>query len=229
VNLSSTKSSILIVDDELVIREVLERILSAGGYDLAFASSGAEALAKAAELTPDLILLDVMMPVMDGFEACRRLRADPLLAEVPVIMVTALDDRDSRLRGIEAGADDFIAKPFDKMELQVRVRAITKLDRYRRLLSERAKFERAIELSPNGIMIVDARGTICLANPAMLRLVGAEREKDVVGKKSAGLCCAGAVGLFLQLPGWCCHRCIAGRPRRNLVRPFGQRELSRSS
>jgi len=183
VNLSSTKSSILIVDDELVIREVLERILSAGGYDLAFASSGAEALAKAAELTPDLILLDVMMPVMDGFEACRRLRADPLLAEVPVIMVTALDDRDSRLRGIEAGADDFIAKPFDKMELQVRVRAITKLDRYRRLLSERAKFERAIELSPNGIMIVDARGTICLANPAMLRLVGAEREKDVVGKK----------------------------------------------
>ena len=161
----------------------MERLLSAEDYDLAFASSGAEALAKAAELTPDLILLDVMMPVMDGFEACRRLRADPLLAQVPVIMVTALDDRDSRLRGIEAGADDFIAKPFDEMELQVRVRAITKLDRYRRLLSERAKFERAIELSPNGIMIVDARGTICLANPAMLRLVGAEREKDVVGKK----------------------------------------------
>jgi DNA-binding response OmpR family regulator len=125
-------STILIVDDEPAGRDTLEALLMAQGYNLAFASNGPEALAKAAELTPDLILLDVMMPGMDGFEVCRRLRTDPLLTEVPVIMVTALDDRDSRLRGIEAGADDFVTKPFDRAELRARVRTITRLNRYRR-------------------------------------------------------------------------------------------------
>src|SRR6185503_9985061 len=97
--------TILIVDDESGGRETLEALLITQGYSLAFASNGPEALAKAAALMPDLILLDVMMPEMDGFEVCQRLRADPLLAEVPVIMITALDGRDSHLSGIEAGAD----------------------------------------------------------------------------------------------------------------------------
>lgn len=95
-------STILIVDDELGGRKTLEALLKAEGFNLIFAASGAEALDKAAEFAPDLVLLDVMMPGMDGFEVCRRLRADPFLAEMPVIMVTALDDRDSRLLGIEA-------------------------------------------------------------------------------------------------------------------------------
>jgi DNA-binding response OmpR family regulator/nitrogen-specific signal transduction histidine kinase len=127
-------STILIVDDERIGRDTLEALLVGQNYDLAFASDGAEALTRAAELTPDLILLDVMMPGMDGFEVCQRLRADPLLADVPIIMVTALDDRDSRLRGIEAGADDFVSKPFDRVELRARVRTITRLNRYRQLL-----------------------------------------------------------------------------------------------
>ena len=98
-------STILIVDDEPVGREILGTLLggtSDGDYDLAFASNGMEALERAAELTPDLILLDVMMPGMSGFEVCQRLRADSVLGEVPVIMLTALDDRDSRLQGLEA-------------------------------------------------------------------------------------------------------------------------------
>ncbi len=82
-----------------------------------------------------------MMPEMDGFEVCRRLRADPMLAEVPIILVTALDDRDSRLEGLEAGADDFVSKPFDRAELRARIRAIARLNRYRHLVAERAKFE----------------------------------------------------------------------------------------
>ena len=127
-------STILIVDDEQVGRDTLEALLTGQDYNLAFASDGAEALAKAAELTPDLVLLDVMMPGMDGFEVCQRLRADPLLAEVPIIIVTALDDRDFRLRGIEAGADDFVSKPFDRVELRARVRTVTRLNRYRQLL-----------------------------------------------------------------------------------------------
>lgn len=178
----SEAARILIVDDELGARQTLEALLFSEGYELAFAASGAEALAKAAELTPDLILLDVMMPDMDGFEVCRRLRADPLLAEVPVIVVTALDDRDSLLRGIEAGADDFVSKPFDRTELRARVRTITRLNRYRSLVLGRANFERLVELSPNGILVVNSEGTICLVNPEMLRIFGASSSEEVIGE-----------------------------------------------
>jgi PAS domain S-box-containing protein len=136
-------STILIVDDQSSAREVLGELLADDGYTLAFASSGEEALTKAAELIPDLILLDIMMPGMDGFEVCQHLRADPRLAEVPIIMVTALNDHDSRLQGIEAGADDFVSKPYDLMELQARVRTIVRLNRYRRLLMERTQRQQA--------------------------------------------------------------------------------------
>lgn len=115
------QSTVLIVDDHPLNREALEELLYGQNYQLAFAADGPEALARAAALAPDVILLDVMMPGMNGFEVCRRLRADPLLAEVPVVMVTALDDADSRLRGLEAGADDFISKPFNRAELRARV------------------------------------------------------------------------------------------------------------
>jgi DNA-binding response OmpR family regulator len=135
-------STILIVDDQPSARKVLQGLLAKQGYTLAFAESGQEALSKAIEVVPDLILLDVMMPDMDGFEVCKRLRADQALAEVPVVMVTALDDQDSRLMGLEAGADDFISKPFNHVELQARVQSITRLNRYRRLLSERALVRR---------------------------------------------------------------------------------------
>ena len=82
-----------------------------------------------------------MMPVMDGFEVCRVLRGDNQLSEVPIILVTSLDDRDSRIRGIESGADDFISKPFDRIELRTRIRSIIRLNRYRRLLDERSEKE----------------------------------------------------------------------------------------
>ena len=137
-------STILIVDDEPFGRETLETLLIGEGYSLFFAADGSEALAKAMELAPDLILLDVMMPGMNGFEVCQRLRDDQVLAEVPVIMVTALDDRDSRLQGIQAGADDFVTKPFDRVELRSRVRTITRLNRYRRLLLTNQQLESRI-------------------------------------------------------------------------------------
>jgi len=130
-------SVVLIVDDEAAGRDILEGLLTNQGYHLVFADNGPEALTKASEFTPDLILLDVMMPELDGFEVCRRLRHDPYLGEVPILLITALDDRDSRLQGIDAGADDFISKPFNGTELRVRVRTITRLNRYRRLLLER--------------------------------------------------------------------------------------------
>jgi PAS domain S-box-containing protein len=147
-----------------------------------FAGTGVEALARARECIPDVILLDVMIPEIDGFEVCRRLRADPQRAEVPVLLVTALDDRASRLRGIEAGADDFISKPFDRVELCARVRTITRLNRYRRLLAERANMERMAELAPDGMLIVDGDGAIVLANPAVLRLLGADQAAALLTK-----------------------------------------------
>ncbi|MBA3533024.1 MAG: response regulator, partial [Ardenticatenales bacterium] len=118
----SRTSTILIVDDEPGGRIVLEGVLISQGYNLAFASDGPEALEKARELAPDLILLDVMMPGMDGYEVCRRLRATPRLAEIPIVLLTALNDRESRLRGLQAGADDFLTKPFDREELRARVK-----------------------------------------------------------------------------------------------------------
>ncbi len=125
---------ILIVDDAVANRETLRELLNADNFQLVEAADGPTALRLAAETPPDLVLLDVMMPGMDGYEVCRRLRADARLAEMPIIMVTALDDQASRLAGIEAGADDFITKPYNRVELRARVRTISRLNRYRRLL-----------------------------------------------------------------------------------------------
>ncbi len=173
---------VLIVDDDATSRKILGTILLAEGHELAYASYGLEALKQAATIVPDLILLDAMLPGMDGFEICRRLRAAPMLAEVPIIMVTSLTDRDSRLKGIEAGSDDFLSKPVDAVELKARVRAITRLNRYRRLLEERMKFERLVKLSPNGIVIVNAEGQILLSNEAMQQLVHAGEHNPMTGR-----------------------------------------------
>ena len=130
---------ILIVDDEPDARDMLAAMLFHEGYEVTFAANGLEALAAIKKTAPDAILLDVMIPGMDGFEVCRRLRDDPHRSEVPIILVTALGDRDSRLRGIKAGADDLVTKPVDHVELRARVRTITRLKRYQRLLWERTR------------------------------------------------------------------------------------------
>ncbi len=141
--MTASANTVLIVDDNPLGREALGDVLAPEGYTLAFAPDGPTALAAAAELRPDVILLDVMMPGMDGFEVCRRLRADVELCEVPVLMVTALDDRASRLKGIESGADDFVSKPFDRIELRARIRTIMRLNRYRKLRDEHLRLEKA--------------------------------------------------------------------------------------
>lgn len=138
-------SKILIVDDDPIGLTTLEATLDGQGYDITSAANGLIALKKADELMPDLILLDVMMPFMDGFEVCRRIRSTPKLAEVPIIILTALDDRDSRLFGIEAGADDFLSKPVDRQELRLRVNTILRLNRYRTLLTQREDLRQMAE------------------------------------------------------------------------------------
>lgn len=139
------QNKILIVDDDVFGIATLESILDGQGYQIASAQNGNAALQLADEIMPDLILLDVMMPGMNGFEVCKRLRTTPRLAEVPIIILTALDDRASRLQGIEAGADDFLTKPADRQELRLRVKTILRLDRYRTLLTQRENLRQMAE------------------------------------------------------------------------------------
>ena len=169
-------SRVLVVDDEPFWREALELLLLPEGYDLEFASTGAEALERLGRRRPDLVLLDVMMPGMDGYQVCRTLRGREDLAEVPVVMVTALEDRQSRIAGVEAGADDFVSKPFDRVELRARIRTILKLDRFRRISRERDRFRRLIERSEEGYLVLDPRGRIRFANPTARRLLELPEE-----------------------------------------------------
>ncbi len=137
---------LLIIDDDAVSRETLAAILVNSGYLIISAASGAEGLEIGPKFNPDVILLDVMMPGMNGFEVCQLMRKDPALSEVPIIMVTALDDRDSRLAGLEAGADDFLSKPYDSMELEIRLRGLKRVARYRQLVDERTKLHETNQL-----------------------------------------------------------------------------------
>ena len=117
---------VLVADDILANRKLLQAKLSHEYYQVSMASDGREAVELARSTQPDIILLDVMMPVMDGFEACRILKSDRDTQHIPIVMVTALGDREHRLKGLSAGADDFLTKPVDDFALLTRVRALTK-------------------------------------------------------------------------------------------------------
>lgn len=171
--------TILLVDDNPQILGILADLLSPLGHKIVCAAGGPLALELAAGAPPDLVLLDVMMPGMDGFAVCREIRADPFLAQVPVILVTALDDRESRVRGFEAGADEFVTKPFDYVELRARVSTILRLNRYRKLLAqehrvaaERARFVWAVDHSDDGILILGPDDRARYANPRSRQILG---------------------------------------------------------
>lgn len=179
------RTRILVVDDNDFAREILVERLRPEGYELVPAGGGEEALRLAQERPPDLVLLDVMMPDMDGFEVCRRLRAHPMLGEVPVIMITALEDSESRVKGIEAGADDFVSKSYDPTELRARVRTISRLNRYRLLLAERTKFQWVVEGADDGYVVLDSSDRILWANDRAAAMLGV--EDDASGEDFLGL------------------------------------------
>ncbi|MFN8504843.1 HD domain-containing phosphohydrolase [Kouleothrix sp.] len=122
-------AKILVVDDEPSIVDVLTRFLTREGYSVVTAANGREALERVQQEPPDLILLDVTMPELDGFSVCQRLKEDERTALIPITMLTGLDDREHRTRGIESGADDFLTKPFEQSILRARIRSQLRLKR----------------------------------------------------------------------------------------------------
>ena len=148
---------ILVVDDVPANVKLLEARLSAEYFDVLTASNGTEALEICARAECDIILLDVMMPDMDGFEVCRRLKSNPATHYIPVLMVTALDSPADRVRGLEAGADDFLTKPVSDVVLIARVRSLTRLKMMTDELRMRAVTSREIGLeSPEREALAEA-------------------------------------------------------------------------
>ena len=140
---------ILVVDDVPKNVKLLADLLVAKGYQAISAASGPEALARLASEAPDLVLLDVMMPGMSGYEVCRAIRADPAHAMLPIVLVTALDPAQERVKGLEAGADDFLTKPVNQAELLARVRSLLRIkslyDEVQRQKAELAEWNRSLE------------------------------------------------------------------------------------
>ncbi len=117
-------ATILVIDDDELVSRTLQRTLKLYNYQVMVANSGPEGLQLARRHRPDLFVLDIMMPGMDGYQVCRQIRGDPLLADLPVLFLTAKGKDEDKIEGFRAGADDYLSKPFNMEELQLRVKAI---------------------------------------------------------------------------------------------------------
>lgn len=162
---------VLVVEDSATNRKLIRLRLSAAYYDVIEARNGEEALELAHAEHPDLVLLDVMMPGIDGYEVCRRLKTDSDTAHIPIVMLTALDGREDRVRGLETGADDFLSKPFDDLALLSRVASLTRMKMLVDELAMRGETARGIGLSP-----VDDPDDAHALSDCRLLIVSAGRE-----------------------------------------------------
>jgi DNA-binding response OmpR family regulator len=142
---SAALPRILIADDNPQGVELLEAYLAAGDWELRTAADGDQTLKQVADWHPDLILLDVMMPRISGFEVCKRLKADPATRDVGVLMVTALDQPSDVERAVEAGTDDYLSKPINKTDLLLRVRAMLRARQLKRELDRALAYIEAVE------------------------------------------------------------------------------------
>jgi two-component system cell cycle response regulator len=176
---AATRSRVLVVDDYPMNCELIEAMLVPAGYRVESVYSGADALASIAAHPPDLVLLDVSMPEMDGFEVAKRLRAAEETRLIPIVMVTALGDLEHRVRGIESGAEDYLAKPVNRMELLARVQSTLRVSYYRRQVDERQKLDLVLADVSDGIVIMDEDGNLREINTSARRLLGLDGDSHV--------------------------------------------------
>jgi CheY-like chemotaxis protein len=166
--------TVLVVDDEPMNVELLKAILQPLQFNVQTAANGAEALASLAREPADIVLLDVMMPLINGYEVCRRIRADRKLKGVPIILITALHETSERIMGIDAGCDEFVTKPFDKNEVVARIRTLLRLNFYRSQIDEKDKFESILNRMNEGLIVCGPNLGIRRANQKACDLLGSE-------------------------------------------------------
>jgi len=182
---SERPQKIMVVDDEILNRKLIEAMLKPQGYEVIVAVDGEDCLAKVEQNPPDLILMDIMMPNLNGFEVVTRLKAKENLALIPIVMVTALQDVGDRVKALEVGADDFLTKPVDRMELRARVRSLLKVKRYNdHMVNYRQELEQEVtkqtqELKNASLKIAEAHSKLRDASlETIFRLARAAEYKD---------------------------------------------------
>jgi DNA-binding response OmpR family regulator len=171
------KAKILVADDIKQNVKLLRVILTAAEYDVIEAYDGNEALEKARTENPDLILLDIMMPKLTGYEVCQKLRAEEATKNVPIIMITALHEMNDRIKGIEAGADDFISKPFNKTELLARVKSLLQMKHEVVEKDETTILDTILPALAEGVVVTDGQWKIQNINQTARELLNI-RETD---------------------------------------------------
>jgi len=163
---------VLALSSDRVTVALVGELLAGASLDMVLADNHAQLLELARTAAPDVVLLNYELRQATGLDTCRAIRGDPLLRDLPILVITARDDRSSRLAAIEAGADDFVSKPFDLDDLELRLRAILKAHRYRKLIALERRFEMLAEQATQPILLVDSRHRLQYANDAAKTLLG---------------------------------------------------------
>ena len=184
-SLESLPGDILIVDDTPDNLNFLARVLSEKGYKVRAVTTGSQALVAAQLRPPDLVLLDINMPGMDGFEVCTRLKADEKLKEIPIIFLSSLADTEDKLKAFSLGGVDYVTKPFQIAEVQARVETHFKLHRFqldleRRNQNQAANHEAVLNNIADGVLVLDPQGNLLSANPALLGMISEEDLHEII-------------------------------------------------
>lgn len=184
--MKSTACAVIVDDDEAVRLRLTDLLVRLGGFSIHEAADGPSGLALARTVRPDVVLLDIMMPGMTGLEVCAQLRADAMTREIPIVVLSAAEESEAMVAALDAGADDFLRKPFFAPELSAKIRTITRLSRHRAIAAERDRFRWLLDHSLEPLMVVDQRGRLLFANDRA-RIVFAlekESESDVISTLS---------------------------------------------